>query len=559
MTAATLSLELARTIRLIPGYDPFVGSQDCWFDEDAARLALDFFPECLTHIEGELAGQPFVLQPWQEAIIANLFGWKTRNEKGRTIRRYREALIFVPRKNGKTPLAAGIGLYHLFCDPERGQQSFIMASTREQAGFLFRHCRGMVAQQPALDTRCQVFGGHATSGQSHSIVRPDSGSFLKIVSGDSNRGQHGKNANLALVDELHELTDRDPVDALRTAMASANKPQPLLVYTTTSDFDREGSLCNEIHDYATKVRDGVITDAAFLPVIYEASLDDDWTSPAVWARANPNLRISVSIEFIERECQRAQELPTYENTFKRLHLNIRTEQDVRWLQLDKWDACCGTATPQEMAESLRGEPCWCGLDLSATTDLSALAMVFRDGGPGRYQVLCHFWVPAENARKRQRRDRVPYLQWIEDGWITATPGDVVDYDCIRADINELGTRYQIEEIAADRWNAYQLITQLDGDGFTIFPFGQGYASMSGPAKELEKVIIGGQLSHGGNPVLRWMASNVTVEQDAAGNIKPNKKKSSERIDGIVALCMGLGRASVHDGGSIYDTEELLLL
>ena len=246
------------------------------------------------------------------------------------------------------------------------------------------------------------------------------------------------------------------------------------------------------------------------------------------------------------------ESPSYENTFKRLHLNIKTEQDVRWLKMDRWDASDGPVDEEKLA----GCSCWCGLDLSTTTDISAFSMVFPDGA-GRYDVLCRFWVPEENARRRERRDRVPYLRWISDGWITATSGDVIDYDVIRRDINELNTRFAIQEIAADRWNATQLITQLTGDGFTIFAFGQGFRDMTSPTKELEKLVVAGRLRANGNPVLRWMASNVSVEQDAAGNLKPAKNKSSGRIDGIVATIMGLARATVQptSGGSIYDNDD----
>ena len=237
-----------------------------------------------------------------------------------------------------------------------------------------------------------------------------------------------------------------------------------------------------------------------------------------------------------------------------LHLNIKTEQDVRWLQMDRYDASDGVIDEA----ALQGKPCWAGLDLSTTTDLSAFAMVFPDN-EGGYDVLCRFWVPAENAKQREHRDRVPYSFWIRQGWIKETSGDVIDYDVIRADIGELGKCFDIREIAADRWNATQIITQLAGDGFNIFAFGQGFRDMAAPTKELEKLVISGKLRANKNPVLRWMASNVSVEQDAAGNVKPSKKKSSERIDGVVATIMGLARASLQSNEfqSVYETRGLL--
>ena len=555
MKTETISLELQRTMRLIPGYDPFVTAPSgCWFDEEAAREAIAFFPERLRHVEGSVAGQPFLLEPWQQSIIGNLHGWKRRDKQGRTVRRYRECLLMVARKNGKSPFVAGIALEELYCIPERGQQNYLAASSKEQAGLvLFRQCRGMIEQNDDLLSRCKIFGGAAPAGQSQSITRESTGSFLKIVAADSTVGKHGKNPNLVIVDEVHEFPNRDLIDTFRTAMVSANKPQPLMLYVTTSDYDRE-SICNEIYDYACKVRDGVIDDPAFLPVIYEAKPEDDWTKPETWAKANPNLNISVSEDDLARACEQAKENPRKENEFKRLHLDIRTQNDVRWIPLDQWDSSDG----DDDEADYDGLSCWCGLDLSTTTDIAAFARVFRKKVGKGYAAFVRFWVPEENARQREKRDRVPYLQWIRQGWITATPGNSIDYDRIRVDINELRERCDIKEIAADRWNATQLIHQLDEDGHMIFAFGQGYKDMSPAAKELERAIMASEISFGRNPVMRWMGGNVAIETDAAGNIKPSKKKSTERIDGIVAVTMGVGRASLgEDSGSVYETRGLL--
>jgi len=547
--ATVLSYDIQKTARLIPGYDPFATAGDAWFDEDRAQLAIEFFPECLKHIEGIQAGQPFVLEPWQQAIAANLFGWY-RKVKGRAVRRYRECLIFVPRKNGKTPLAAGVGIYHLFCDPERGQQNYIAASTREQAGLLFRHCSGMIEQEPELRERCRIYGGNAPGGQSQSIVIQGKRSFLKVISGDVKAGKHGKNSNLAVVDELHEQPDRDLTDTLRTSMASANKPQPLLIYLTTSDFEREGSICNEIHDRACKIRDGILDVPSFLPVIYEASKEDDWTDPGVWARCNPNLAVSVSEDYLRDECKHAQDSPTYENTFKRLHLNIRTEQDVRWLAMDQWEACGG---PVGLA-TLRDMPCWMGLDMSTTTDVTALVQCFRDDD-GHYWLVPHFWIPDDKARERENRDRVPYLAWANQGLVKRTNGNAVDYETVRHDIVELAKQCNLQELAADPWNATHITQELEKtDGLPVVEHRQGYASMSGPMKEFEAAVLAGRVHHDGNPVLRWMISNVTADMDPAGNVKPNKAKSggAGRIDGAVAAIMAVGRAACGDGGSFND-------
>ena len=412
------------------------------------------------------------------------------------------------------------------------------AAERDQARLVFEMVKHQIEAEPELASRAEIF--------KYSIV-VGSNSY-KAISADS-RTKHGFNTHLAVIDELHAQPDRELVDVLTTSTGA--RRQPLIIAVTTSDFERE-SICNEKHEYACKVRDGIIDDTAFLPVIYEASIDDDWTSPEVWRKTNPNLNVSVSEEFLAAECKKAKEEPAFENTFKRLYLNIKTEQAVRWLQMERYDASDDVIDDA----TLIGKACWCGLDLSTTTDLSAFSMVFPDCD-GSYDVLCRFWVPESNARKRAKRDRVPYTQWIKDGWITATPGDVIDYDVIRRDINELKKQYDIREIPSDRWNATQLIGQLEGDGFTVFAFGQGYKDMTAPTKELEKLIIGGKIRFGRNPVLRWMASNVFAEQDAAGNLKPSKKKSSERIDGVVATIMGLGRAMAMPvaTASIYDRPE----
>lgn len=527
---------LADLAKDIPGYDPFASAGECRFERKAAQKALEFFPAMLRHVEGTMAGQPFQLERWQQSIIANLFGWFRADGS----RRYREALLFVPRKNGKTPLAAGIALYILFCDPEFGQQNYLAAGEREQAGYLFRQCKGMVQRKQALEKNCRCYGSTAAAGQSQSIVRQSRNSFLRVVSADADT-KHGGNTSLAIIDELHVQPNRDLVDVFTTSMASANRKNPLLIYLTTSDFERE-SICNEKHDYACKVRDGVIDDPSFLPIIYEASKEDDWTSPETWRKANPNLGVSVSLEYLERECKRAQETPAYENTFKRLHLNLRTEQDVRWLSLDSWDTCKREFT----AADLEGRPCFGGLDLASTTDIAAFVLVF----PGEpLFVLPFFWVPKERMRARERKDRVPYATWAGKGLIRATDGNVIDYDVIRRDINRLRETFDVRKVAVDRWNASQIVTQLIGDGLEIEYFGQGFASMTAPTKQIERLVVSRQLAHDGHAVLRWMVSNASVEEDAAGNQKPSKKKSTEKIDGVVAAIMAVG---ISTGEAVYD-------
>lgn len=524
-------------LRLIPGYDPFESAGECYFDEEAARFALDFFPEVLTHVKGELARKPFELEPWEQGIVANLFGWKRPD----ATRRYREGLLYVPRKNGKTALAAGIINFVLFCDGEPGAEIYCAAADREQALLVFAQAEGMVLQEPELDDRAQIYKA------AKSIVVGTSS--FKAISAEANT-KHGYNSHLVVIDELHAQPNRELVDVLITSTGS--RRQPLVFHISTADFDRP-SICNEKLDYAEKVRDGIIDDPSFLPFILAADLDDDWRDPKVWAKVNPNLGVSISVEYIERECKRAQETPSFENTFKRLHLNIKTEQSVRWLQMEKWDACAGEIA----AEALKGKACWAGLDLSSTSDITAFVLVFKpESEDDTYKVLPFFWVPGESMEKRYRRDKVPYPTWVRQGFIEKTEGNVVDYAAIRAKINELGKEYSIQEIPFDPYNATATAQDLgEKDGFEMVEFRQGIISMNEPTKALERLILAQGISHGGNPVLRWMASNISVKTDAAGNIKPDKEKSTEKIDGIVSLIMGLGRATMGAGPpKVYETE-----
>lgn len=508
----------------IPGYDPWKTGDGCEFNAEAAFKAINFFHQSLCHIKGEHAGKAFVLERWQMAFVGNLFGWMRDG-----IRRYREALGYVPRKNGKTALCAGLLLYVLFEDDEPGAEVYGAASTYSQACHVFEHASGMVWRNETLKESSKVLNGQAKS----IMLEPrELASGYKVICSEAATA-HGQNTHCAVIDELHTHATPELVDTLLTSTGA--RRQPLIIHITTADYDREGSVCNMKHDYACKVRDGIIDDPSFLPMIYEAGKDDDWTDHDVWRRVNPNLGISLTWEYMERECKRAIDSPPEENKFKRLHLNMRTEQDVRWLSMKKWDACDG------ILPDLDGQECFAGLDLAAISDIAAFVLFFPKCDNA---VLPFFWCPENNARERQRTDRVPYMDWAKRGLIELTPGDVIDYGVIRKRINKLGERYDIREIAIDRWDSTQLQTQLGGDGFEIIKFGQGYASMKDPTMQLERLVISEKLLHGGQPVLRWMASNVAVQIDDAGNMKPSKKKSTEKIDGIVSLIMAIGRMLV---------------
>jgi phage terminase large subunit-like protein len=515
-------------------------AEGCYFDIQAAERVRTFFRQFLRHSKGQWARQPFELLDWQwHQIIAPLFGWKRADGT----RRFRRGYIEVPKKNGKSTLFSGLSLYLLAGDREQGAEIYSAAVDRDQASIVYGEAANMVDASPALASRLRVVRS------TKRIVFQKTRSFYRALSADV-PAKEGLNAHAVLIDELHAQKTRDLWDTLR--YAGASRRQPLHLAVTTAGFDRF-SICWEQHCYAEQVLSGLIQDSAFFGFIAAAGPDDDWTDPEIWKKANPSFGITIDSDQFAEDCREAQESPAKENSFRRYRLNQWTEQDVRWLSMEKWDACSGA-----LRDDLEGQECYAGLDLSSTTDLSALVLVFPHEG-GSFDVLPFFWVPEEGAKRRARKDRVPYDQWIREGLIDATPGEAIDYDRIRASIKTLGERYSIRSIAIDRWNATQLAGQLEQDGYEIVAFGQGFASMNWPTKKLEAVVLSGRLRHGGNAVLRWMAGNVSLETDAADNWKPSKKKSRERIDGIVALIMGLERATTHapwDGHIFYLTHDV---
>lgn len=513
-----------------------------WFDEKAAVVAVAFFEKLLRHVKGEWSGEAFKLQRWQQQLVRELFGWKQQDGS----RRFRRAYIEIPRKNGKSTLAAGIGLFLLFADNEPGAEIYSAAADRDQAAIVFDVAKTMVESSPQLQRISDVF--------KRSIVVPGTRSSYKVLSADAFT-KHGLNAHGVVFDELHAQPTRELWDVLTTSMGA--RRQPMFVAITTAGFDRE-SICWEQHEYARQVLAGIIDDPTFFAFIAAADDADDWTAQETWAKANPGLGVTVKLDYLQAECRRAQQTPAYQNTFRRLHLNQWTQQSVRWLDLAAWDAC---AMPV-VADDLVGRPCYGGLDLATTVDVAAFVLVFPPVDEGEpFQVLPYFWIPGHNVVEKGRQNRVSYDGWVRAGLLTATEGTAIEYEMIRATIEKLGERFNIREIAFDRWGAIQMTQQLEGAGFTVVAMGQGFASMAAPTKELLRLVTTKQLAHGGNPVLRWMADNMIVQQDPAGNVKPDKGKSTAKIDGIVALIMALDRATRHGATkpSVYDARDMRVL
>lgn len=513
-----------------------------WYDETAADRVVWFIETYLTHTKGEYAGAPFILEDWQRQIVRDLFGWKRSDGT----RLYRRALIYVPRKNGKSTLGAAIATYLLVADGEPGAEIYSAAADRSQAGIVFEQTKQMIAAAPAVAGLCKIYKA--------AIVVDSTLSSYRVLSADV-ATKHGLNAHGVLFDELHTQRTRDLWDTLTTAQGS--RRQPLVIALTTAGYDPE-SIEAEVYQYAKQVADGTIVDPEFYAAIYEAPADADWQDPATWAAANPNYGVSLSPDYMAAEARRAANSPAYQNTFKRLLLNIRTNQASQWIDLAVWDNCASAFT----AEDLAGAVCYGGLDLANVSDLAAFALAFpNDAGVPGYRLLVWFWVPEANVVERSRQQRAPYDSWIRDGYIKATPGNVIDHEIIAQDIERLAETYQIVDIAFDRWGSVQISNRLAGAGLTMIQFGQGYASMSAPTKELYRLLLAGELEHNGDPVLRWNIDNVVVDQDPAGNLKPNKTKARQKIDGAVASIMAIGRALRHaeDTGNAYDDNELFVI
>jgi phage terminase large subunit-like protein len=512
-----------------------------YFDRAAANRPIEFIETFCCHSKGEWAGKPLLLEPWEQCLVWILFGWM----KTGGLRRFRTAYVEIARKNGKSSLAAAIALYLLVADNEMGAEIYAAATKKDQAKIVWEEAGRMVNRSPLLKQRITVLRTN--------LNIPSTASKFEPLGADSEK-QDGLNIHAAIIDELHAHKNRGLYDVIETATGA--RQQPVIFNITTAGSDRQ-SVCYELHEYGERVLDEVVQDDTFFVMIFAIDKDDDWTDERVWVKANPNLGISVKPDDLQRKCHQAKEIPAKQNSFRRLHLNQWTEQDTRWLDLDLWDQNAGAVDE----DALAGRACYPALDLSSTTDISSLSLIFppeEEDEP--WKIVQRFWVPEDTITKRSREDRVPYDVWVKQGFIEATDGNVVDYEVIRARTLELSGRFEFREFAYDPWNATQLATQLGNEGLTMVQFRQGFASFAGPCREFEKLLLGRQLAHAGNPVLRWMAQNVVAEEDAAGNRKPSKAKSRERVDGIVSVIMGIGRATLSNATiSIYESEGLFVL
>ena len=513
------------------------------YDEHKAERAVKFIETFCSHTKGELGGKPFILEDFQkDKIIRPLFGWV--DDKG--LRKYRTCYIEIPRKNGKSNLASAIALYQLFCSNEPGAEIISAAADRNQASICFTIAKQMVLQNPELNKRCKIFR--------NSITIENTGSFYKAISAESNTA-HGLNISTLIFDELHTQRNSELVDTLTTATGA--RREPLKIFITTAGYDKN-SICYQMSEYAVKVRDSIIDDETFLPVLFRAEVEDDWKNPDTWKKANPGFGKIIKESYFIQQFKKAEITPSFQNTFKRLHLNIWTGSESLWIDDSDYMMC--NISPIEPKKLLQRD-CYAGLDLASTRDVSCLCLIFPDDDDN-FDVLPYFFLPEAKVKQDGLGDGVDYQTWVDEGYIIENPGNVQDYNYIEQKFKDLAEDYNIISCAFDRWGASQLVVNLINDGAKLNPIGMGFVSLSAPTKFLEKLILNKQINHGGNPVLRWMINNVHISEDPAGNIKPNKAKSTAKIDGVIALVCALAEYLNNlegDNQSIYEGRGLLFI
>ena len=516
-----------------------------YYDKEKADNAVNFI-NSLCHVHGEWAGKPFNLMKWQEKIIRDIFG----TVKADGNRQYNTAFIFTPKKNAKSELAAAVALYLLCADGEYGAEIYGCAADKNQAGIIFKTASQMVRLKPALAKRIKI------NEANKRLIYPMMSSFYQVMSADV-PSKHGINANGVIFDELLAQPNRELYDVMTKGAGDARR-QPLNFILSTAGTNKR-SICYEVYQKAKDILEGRREDPTFYPVIYGADPYDNWEDEQIWKKVNPSLGVSIVMDKLRQAYESAKGNPVEEKLFRQLRLNIWSEETARWLPIEIWNELVEDYDEHD----LRGKVCYGGLDLSSTTDITAFVLVFPpDDSYGKYKVLPYFWIPEANMEKRIKRDHVQYDSWQSKGYVMTTEGSVVDYGTVEDFIKSLGQKFEIRQIAMDRWNGTATAQRLEKAGLTMIEFGQGFRSMTYPTKELMRLILDKKITHNGNDAMNWMLENMVVKTDEAGNVKPDKAKSAERIDGAVALIMALDIALKGGGepeGSIYDHRDLIII
>lgn len=538
----------------IQGYDQTPQGDDCYeYHEALGQEAVDFFSEHLKHVKGPLAGQPFQLLPWQESLVKALWGW--RDFEGSF--RYREALVLIPKKQGKSSMAAGLILLHLI-KGDFGGEVYSAASSLQQCSNVWDVVHGMYLQSPFLQEQLKMYGGFGGNHQ-RSLFFPDTLSRYRPAAAKPDT-LDGSNVSCCVIDELHRFSNRGHYEFCQVVeMGTAARKNAQVIYTTTTDHERE-SVCNTKLKYGQSVRDKIIVDDRFLPCIYETSSDADWESEEVWKAANPSLGHTVSLDFLRREYNKAKEMPSHLNSFLRLHLNCKTLVDAAWGIAAGWK----DLEEKIDEEHLIGQKCFAGLDLSQREDLTAFVLLFPLPS-GNLFAKPYFWSPRVKAEKREQESGAPYLAWNMHGYLDLSPGPVVDYDSVQHRIEKLGELYDIQEVATDPMWAQQLMTRLDESGFRVKRFTQRHYQYTGPVRELEALVQLKKISHDGNPVLNWNIMNTSLDENSSGHVMPSKSRSPDKIDGVTALLMALNswmmasektEEIVYSSRGLFDVDEM---
>lgn len=525
-----------------------VDKRKYYFDEEAAENAVYFIENHCHHTKGEWFGKPLALDEWQkEDIVRPIFGWKRKSDG---LRKIRTAYIEIPRKNGKSAITSALGLVLLVVDGEGGAEIYCAAGDKNQADVIYDTSKNMVELDAELRQLCEPL--------QKSIYFAETMSAFKSITSKADT-KHGFNAHGILVDELHIHPDRELLDTLENSTGA--RRQPLTVIITTAGIRKTGNVAWEMHNYAKKVRDGIIKDDSFWAVLYgvdeeELKTPDDIFKEAAWAAANPGYPVYPKKDYMATRALRAQEDPSYLNSFKRFHLNIWTSSEQAYIKGKDWAKCNFGAIDEE---KLKGQPVVMGMDLASTGDFCSVAMVYKNEETQKYDCLVRSWIPEFNIDQRKNANQI--REWIKKGWVVATPGNVTDYNFIQAFVEECLDKYDVKEINYDSWNTTQLAANLEAAEAPLVIFRQGYKSFAPVVNELWRLVKKKEINHAGNPVLGWMIDNVTTTQDPAGNLKPDKQKSADKIDGVVALMMALSGAVFRNvlqetGGSIYDNPDL---
>lgn len=507
-----------------------------YFDRKAAQRAISFI-ERLKHTKGQWAGLRFKLEPWQQFIIWNIFGWKMADGT----RRFRYAYVEIARKNGKTALSAGIGLYMLFADGESRPEVYSAATVKDQARICFSDAVEIVK---ATDLKNYL------TPYRNSIVYELKGGMMKPLSSDY--GTHdGLNPSCGIIDEFHAHKDSGMFDVIKSAFGA--RKQPLMFIITTAGFNKAGA-CYAYRDNVIKILRGINEDDTLFGIIYTMDANEEWDNPQMWIKSNPNLGVSLFPNYLEDQVNDAKNRPEAVRNVMTKNVNLWVDAEKTWILDDAWMKCVGTTE----IEDLRGCECWGGLDLSNVSDITAFVLIFHEND--KFQLLPFFWIPEEKMLEKIRKENINYDLWVKAGFVKVTSGNVLDYEFVKADILQIVDIYDLQSSAYDRWNSSQTIIDLQNEGMECNPFGQGYGSMSAPSKEFEKLVLSEKIEHFGNPVLRWMLSSTLIKTDPAGNIKPDKEKSVQKIDGIVASIMALGEwmtAQAEDDNDPYSKRGML--